>query len=288
MAAKEWIDEALAELDERVVGLEATVGPAIHAMTRALERLGPPDLRSLDDRMAAVLAEIEDVPRRGHAKVTTRGGSEYTYDYVLESDLMSGIRPLLARHGIAFYYADEILAYADGHAHVRVTVTLAAGSDQRVFTVDGWGNDLGDKAANKAKTSALRYWLWKTFLQPNDEDDPEQENVATTDAQRAARAQASRRSSAPADRAKLVQRIGQLALERDELAGLPPGKTLGLIPGLAKEAFSLDEPYPGGADEKTLVAVGMQLSEHVANERARKESDPDGYQPTELEFRQAS
>jgi hypothetical protein len=287
MATKDATNEAIAELDDRIGGLEQKLGPALHAMAKTLERLGPPDLRSLDERMAAVQAEIEDVPRRGHAEVEMRSGGRYSYDYVTEADLMTGVRPLLAKHGVAFYYADEIVEYRDGHAHVRVTVTLAAGSEQRVFSVDGWGNDLGDKAANKAKTSALRYWLWKTFLQPNDEDDPEAENVATADAQRAARATTARRSSAPLDRAKLVQRIGQLSMERDELAGLPPGRTLGAIPDLAREAFGLSEPYPAGADEQHLVAIGKQLAEHVANERARKESDPEAYSPADLELRGA-
>jgi hypothetical protein len=244
------------------------------------------DLRSLDERMAAVQLELENVPRRGHAEVKKDGVLQYEYDYITEADLMKGVRPLLAKHGIATYYSDEIVSNAGGMATVRVSIVFAANGEQRIVTADGVGTDRGDKGPNKAKTAAVRYLLWKTFLQPSDED-PEQENVSQDEAERAARLRestAARRATPQATRGKLVERIGQLSLEADEIAGRTPGATLGAIPDLAKVAFDLVEPYPNGASDQELVAIGTQLAQFVAAERARKESDPDAYSPAELEI----
>lgn len=272
------------ELAERVASLEANLGPAVFAISRALDR-AMPDVRSLDERMAAVQLELEDVPRAGHATVTTKSGSSYSYDYITEADLMKAVRPLLSKHGIATYYSDRIVERGDGWARVAVEIVLRANGEQMVLAGESFATDFGDKAASKAKTTAVRYLLWKTFLQPSDED-PEQENVSQADAERAARQQQPRRAP-QANRAKLVERIGQLSLEADEIAGRTPGATLGAIPELAKEAFSLVEPYPNGASDQELVAIGTQLSQFVAAERARKEADPDAYSPAELEIAKA-
>jgi hypothetical protein len=280
----EDVAEAFSEIDQRIVGLEGQLGPAIYALTKTLERLGPPDLRSLDERMAAVQAEIEDVPRRGHAEVTMRGDrGTYSYDYVTEADLMIGVRPLLAKHGVAFYYADEILSYADGSAHVRVTITLAAGSESRVFTVDGWGNDFGDKAANKAKTSALRYWLWKTFLQPNDEDDPEDENVATADAQRAAaqdararrRRRSTGRSSSSGSGSWRSSGTRSPASRRAARWG---------DPGSRRRRSSVDD-YPAGAASASSSRSGGSSPSTSRTSGPGRSQDPDAYTPAEFELR---
>lgn len=277
--------EPIEQVAERVAeasGFALDTIPLSRALVeRLLIQALPPDVRTLDERMAAVQLEIEDVPRRGHAEVFKNGSKIYEYDYVAEADLMTSIRPLLAKHGIAFYYADEIVTAGGGTATVRVTVTLAAAGESREFTSDGFAADLGDKAANKAKTSALRYWLWKTFLQPNDED-PEQDSVSEDEAARTAAQRDARqtRTSSTATKPKLIERIGQLSLEADEVTGRAAGATLGRIPALAAEAGI--ENYPQGAEPPQLVSIGQALSAFVASERARKEADPDSYVPEEF------
>lgn len=267
----------------RVIAERDTHAAIVERLVDVVNALGQQrDDRSLDERMAAVQLELENVPRRGHAEVRKDGVLQYEYDYITEADLMKGVRPLLAKHGIATYYSDELVANANGMATVRVSIVFAANGEQRIVTADGVGTDRGDKGPNKAKTAAVRYLLWKTFLQPSDED-PEQENVSQADAERAAAARAPR-PAPQANRGKLVERIGQLSLEADEIAGRTPGATLGAIPELAREAFRLAEPYPNGATDHQLVAIGTQVAQFVAAERARKEADPDGYVPAELEI----
>lgn len=277
-AARESELQALAELHRNgaevfqgALGQLAIVTGQLAGIVQAtLEANRPPDARTLDERMAAVQLELENVERRGHAEVKTRSGAEYTYDYILESDLMKAIRPLLAKHGIATYYSDRIVSIDNGTARVEVSIVLSANGEIRTLTGEGVANDLGDKHANKAKTSAVRYLLWKTFLQPSDED-PEQENVSTQEATGAAQGRAAatrtRRSTEKTPeqrRGGLIQRITTLAIELDEAQGKTPGSTQGKLYDDVAQLHGVPLPE---IDEAALVEVGKALADHVAAQR---------------------
>lgn len=132
----------------------------------------------LHSKIAHLQQTLEQVEKRGHADVSTSGGGSYSYDYILESDLMAAIRPKLGELGVAVYYSDEVVHREDNLVSVKVTLTLADGETGETFAMSavGDGTDKGDKAANKAKTSAMRYLLWKWMLVPSDID-PEHESV---------------------------------------------------------------------------------------------------------------
>jgi hypothetical protein len=263
-----------------------------HALrVELLERLANPklpDTRTLDERMAAVQAELEDVPRRGHAEVTTRSGANYSYDYILEADLMTGVRPLLAKHGVAVYYSDELLSLVDGLATVRVEVRYRANGEEIVTQATAIATDTGDKSANKAKTSGVRYLLWKTFLQPSDED-PEQENVTRDDAAKAsgdrsrrhqlAKGTATARTAGDDDGSKgrLIQRVSELAIELDEVQSRPPGAAL------TKLLEALEPKTLGDLEANEVLEIGKALAEHVAAERALAEQEGIAYDPTDFE-----
>jgi hypothetical protein len=134
-------------------------------------------------KLAIIMGELSAIPRDKlrHVEVQTSSGGTYSYDYITEATLMEELRPRLAREGIAVFYSDEVIRHPtkdDNLTVVRVTLTFAdAASDSTVeLTADGYGTDRGDKGANKAKTTALRYLLWKTFLFASDLD-PETESV---------------------------------------------------------------------------------------------------------------
>lgn len=281
-------DVTLDDLTARVAELAALTEGTAALLAPLLAR---PDERSLDERIAAVQLELEDVERRGHADVRKRDGSHaYSYDYILEADLMRAIRPLLAKQGVATYYRDEILRYEAGTATVRVWLTFAANGHERELYADGYAADLGDKAANKAKTSAVRYLLWKTFLQPSDEDSEQ----TSTDVVEAAKQEDSRRRAADiragdqtrrTDRAtqdtvaKLIQRLSELSVELDEIHGVPSGRTLGLL----DDAIQAEHGEPKHElDSATLVKIGKALSDHVESERASAARDALDYTPTEF------
>jgi hypothetical protein len=134
-------------------------------------------------KLAIIMGELSVIPRSKmrHVEVQTSSGGTYSYDYITEATLMEELRPRLAREGIAVFYSDEVIRHPtkeDNLTVVRVKLTFAdAGSGETVeMTADGYGTDRGDKGANKAKTSAVRYLLWKTFLFASDLD-PETESV---------------------------------------------------------------------------------------------------------------
>lgn len=136
-------------------------------------------------KMAAIqlAANVGGLEQR-NVRVETSTGGSYSYDYITEPTLMRVIRPLLAEYGIAVFYSDEIKTMTGNAATVRVELTLVDGEtgQERTMHAEGLGTDKGDKAVNKAKTSALRYLLWKWFLVPSDID-PEEENVERSDKQ---------------------------------------------------------------------------------------------------------
>lgn len=205
---------------------------------------------------AEILGELEAIERNGHAVVRNRDGSvAYTYDYVLESDLMANVRPKLAARGIAVFYSDEILADEPvgdpkrgwRQTRVRVTLDLVHGETGEQFTVtaDDQAQDVGDKAARKAKTGAMRYLLNKGTLNPSDPwDEPDApENEVGSDLPSAAQPEPSPeparatppdepRRRPPAQQPteeRLRQQIVKLANEYDEVAEQKPTATLGQI-----------------------------------------------------------
>jgi ERF superfamily protein len=137
-------------------------------------------------KLAKIMGELSAIPaeKLRHVEVSTRSGGTYSYDYITEATLMEELRPKLAREGIATLYSDEIIrnpaAGEDGDnltvVQVRLTFVDGPTGERWTSTAEGYGTDAGDKGANKAKTSALRYLLWKTFLFASDVD-PEEENV---------------------------------------------------------------------------------------------------------------
>lgn len=137
--------------------------------------------KGLAAKIAAIQleAEVGKLPQR-HVEVKKDGQIQYTYDYIEESTLMAHIRPLLAQHGVACFYDDEILSLNGNVATVRTSLTLVDGDtgEERRMSTEGMSADRGDKMVNKAKTAAMRYLLWKWFLVPSSMDDPE---VTTTE-----------------------------------------------------------------------------------------------------------
>jgi hypothetical protein len=272
--------EDVEELRQRIAQLE-----------RLVRQPGPP--RTLDERMAAVQLELEDVPRAGHARVEKEGRLQYEYDYITEADLMKGVRPLLAKHGIASYYSDEILSYTNGSATVRVRLTFAANGEERECSADGFASDRGDKGANKAKTHATRYLLWKTFLQPSDED-PEQETTSQSEAAAAAQAREERRRASTGDgttgrgrntktpeqrRGEMVQRISTLAVELDDVQEMAAGTTLGRVQDAVRLAY---EVALNELPEPAMVKLGTELHGFLGEMRRRVEAGEDASETFEL------
>lgn len=246
--------------------IERTVRDAVELATKPREY-------GLHEKMSRILGEIDDVEARGHAKVkgTAKSGVpfEYDYDYILESDLMAAVRPKLAAAGIAVYYSDEILSHTGGVTTVRIRLKLvdAETGEAETLSGDGQGADAGDKGANKAKTAAVRYVLWKTFLVPSDVD-PEQDSTTAASAAAAAQARetaAASKKTAPAkgaaDPARVRKQLVGLANEIDVAQGKRPGTTAEALTAAVYEQTAGTTIDDLGVDD--LVVIGTALTAYL-------------------------
>lgn len=144
--------------------------------------------RGLHVKLAEVMAEAERIPKRGIAPAAMGG-----FPFVQVGDAADAIRAALGARGVSMLpSAIEMIGEAE-HATssgktmttltVRTTWTLVDGETGQSAVIQsiGAGADMGDKAAPKAQTSAMKYALLMGFLLSTG-DDVEQSD--TSDRQR--------------------------------------------------------------------------------------------------------
>lgn len=124
--------------------------------------------RPLVKKIAAIMAEINRIPKRGRH-------NNLRYDYVQESDLVDLLREHMAERGVVIFPSVREHHMSEsrddrGRAQFLTTVTLeitiidSESGDQITTTWIGQGFDSGDKGYYKAYTGAMKYFLLKTFL----------------------------------------------------------------------------------------------------------------------------
>ena len=124
--------------------------------------------------------------------VQKRGWNDFhKYHYVTEGDLVSTIRPLLAKIGVIIIpsvveevrYPDAIQERNGMSSLTSVTVqyTVTDGKETITFRMPGHGADKGDKGVYKAITGSMKYALMKLFMVETG-DDPERDNPGVAEA----------------------------------------------------------------------------------------------------------
>jgi len=136
--------------------------------------------------MSNVMAEVSPVGKDHH-------NDFHNYDYRSIDDLYNAVQPALVKYGIwcAPEVRDKHIQYVqaktdggrDGKTKVHIVLTVAftwyAGDGSHVTTVTlGEAMDSGDKACNKAMTSAYKYALFQTLCIPLAEIDFDPEQVS--------------------------------------------------------------------------------------------------------------
>lgn len=124
-------------------------------------------------KLARIMGQVASIPKEGFNQAMN-------YRFLREMDLLAALRPMLAEAGIM------IVPYVEKHSmeeqgktrsgntnwlttmHVRFTIT--DGKDELVVRSVGYGQDTGDKGANKAMTAATKYALMKLFLVDTGDD----------------------------------------------------------------------------------------------------------------------
>lgn len=156
--------------------------------------------RGLHAKLAEVMAEAERIPKRGTAPAAMGG-----FPFVQVGDAADAIRAALGARGVSMLpSAIDVIGEAE-HATssgktmttltVRTTWTLVDGETGQSAVIQsiGAGADMGDKAAPKAQTSAMKYALLMGFLLSTGDD---VEQTDTSDRQQRTH---TGRASRPAD-----------------------------------------------------------------------------------------
>jgi len=135
-----------------------------------------PDLGTapeLAKKIAAVMADIDDVPKNGH-------NDYHGYDYATDDDVMGAVRPTMAEHNLVALpslVSRDIQRFGkegDYTLHTRIVLDItlldADSGQQKTMRWEGEAQDTQDKGLYKAYTSAIKYFMLKVFLLSADTD----------------------------------------------------------------------------------------------------------------------
>lgn len=132
-------------------------------------------------KLAKIIGEVKSIPKSGH-------NDFHNYDYVTANDLINAVRDKLAAEGIFIFTSvksqelrEIVSADRDGKEKrsmitlVTLEHTFACAESGETFVVlsQGQGADVSDKGGYKAITGAMKYFIFKCFMIPTDEDSRE-------------------------------------------------------------------------------------------------------------------
>lgn len=209
----------------------------------------------LASKLAEIAVEIGSLPKDEHVHVQGTSAN-YEYDYISEAALMDVIRPALAERGVAVFYSDEIVDRVQNLVVVRVSLTFVDGEtgEERTIVGDGEGTDKGDKAASKAKTTATRILLTKTFLQGGgvdaEKESVERESSRGSGGGSGGSSGSGSRPKAPTDNRRRFSGWKDLLAAVDKASDQPDGSAAALLRLGAVEAWQISVTVPADLGEK--------------------------------------
>lgn len=163
--------------------------------------------------MADFQNDVPEVIKSKTAKVRTKSGAEYTYQYAPLQDLISAVRPKLAEHGLSVTFETQV---TKDHVLARCLVGHADGHVQAcefVIPIDLQSHMNPAQQVASACTYARRYaYMSALGLSPEDDDDgagagdQRQDPANQTATQRKVNEQKERSEADPVWRGKLVKR----------------------------------------------------------------------------------
>lgn len=132
-------------------------------------------------KMAAIMAQIDKVDKDAQMHA-----GALNYKYVTDTQVYHMVRKLMVEHGIALFASmvearqERFITGEDKYGNPKdkyhtlakfefVLVDSETG-DSMTCVWHGEADDSGDKGVNKSSTTALKYWLLKTFIIPTGDD----------------------------------------------------------------------------------------------------------------------
>jgi len=125
---------------------------------------------SLFAKLARVMGRIKKLPKTGW-------NDFHKYKFVTDGDVSDAVRAALASEGVAFFASLQLLEQEAKKTRAQFIFTFADGETGATWSCNWTGEamDTQDKGIAKAATSALKYFLMKTFVlsagDPEDDSD---------------------------------------------------------------------------------------------------------------------
>ena len=176
-------------------------------------------------KLARVMGRLKKLPKSGY-------NDHFKYNFVTDSDVSDAVRTALAAENVAFFARMHDVQQAEKKTIVHFSFIFADGETGAIWACDWTGEaiDTQDKGIAKAATSALKYFLMKTFVLSSGDPDYDSDNGAKT-------VNGTKREG-------LIARITEL---NEQLA----------------EPDEIDQTWFDEATEAELTAYGMQLRKRV-------------------------
>lgn len=120
-------------------------------------------------RLAAVMGDLPNIEPEGF-------NAYFKYKFISDKQVLGALRPRLAKANIMLMpdvLSEQMVERAKSWVtvmHVKFTFIDGLTGETLSGTAIGYGDDSGDKGANKAFTAALKNFLLKTFLIGGDAD----------------------------------------------------------------------------------------------------------------------
>lgn len=130
-------------------------------------------------KLARVMGKVRSLPKTGH-------NTHFNYKFVTDGAVSDAISAALAAENVAFI-PSVLESRTDGKiTRTRFLMTFACGDTGAVFQSmwEGEGMDNQDKGVSKSATSAVKYFLLKTFLIDTGERADDPDNDAALDGKR--------------------------------------------------------------------------------------------------------
>ena len=185
---------------------------------------------SLFAKLAKVMGRLKKLPKSGY-------NDHFKYNFVTESDVSDAVRAALAAENVAFFASMQAVRFEGKKTIVDMQYTFADGETGAVWicTWTGEAIDTQDKGIAKAATSALKYFLMKTFVLSSGDPGDDSDNGAKPEPGNGTKCE------------KLVERIEEL---NAQLA----------------EPDEIDQTWFDEATEAELTAYGKLLRKRVDEE----------------------
>jgi len=230
-------------------------------------------------KLAKVMGKLKKLPKTGY-------NTHFKYKFVTDGDVSDAVRAALASEGVAFFASLQLVSSEDGGKTKRgdvITKTLAEfiftfadGETGATWSCNWTGEaiDTQDKGIAKAATSALKYFLLKTFVLSAGDPTDDSDNAPSSSGQPATKGEVGDDDQDP-------ETTNGNGLTAEQIIAKNKAKYIARINELNKQLTTpndIDQTWLSEMTKDELVGYGQMLSRSVS---AEADTVPDDLQGVE-------